>query len=1482
MPVTLEDVSDVLLPRRYQEEIFSRAQGSNVIAALDTGTGKTYISTLLIKWIAARDAGLSKIIVFLVPKVALVEQQGDFIAKQTPLRVTKCCGATAIDLTDRVGWKKELESTDVLVLTAQIFLNILTHSHWSLEKVSLMVFDECHHTRKNHAYNGIMREYFQLPVEKRPKVFGMTASPIWNPRDAVESLATLERNLDAKVIAVRQHVDELMGHAPKPEELMHEYPPPLDIYPAYPNQTLWARLNLEGLPPEIDIPVEKIKTRYDVTYASLGPYGAELFLYMDIKQRIAQMVHRSSAFDIDYISIMYDPEGDIAMHTSLPPMQLPLEVQELQEALNDHKQYFEDEDDPDSLPTMVHLKWCSPKVRELIDILFAHYTSTFQGIVFVEQRHVAACLAKMLSRVPQLSHLIRSRQLIGHGAASLAKTQMKGMVLRTQQDIVKMFREREINLLIATSVAEEGLDFPACDLVIRFDPIQHMVGYLQSRGRARHRTSKFVIMVQQGHAAHMERYRAFSEIEPQLREVYQERDAEKEPGEIDDEPDDPVDIAERERYVVPHTGAVLTYNSAISLLNHLCSLIPHDKFTPVHLPKYSGDFTSTLQLPSSLPLPQEGLNYVGPTKHSKKEAKRAVAFMAVKRLHLLNVFDDYLLPTQSRNSEMNEDGDGRPIPDASKVPDMMQVQVRDPWTRAQTLYLHVVYLDGRRTAGLITGTVLPSVELVCRGTYVSTNEIQRVRFDSREEWRQRRVLEDYMRMGLWWSVTGRGITLPLTCYLVPITHTLQIDWDAIERAVINPYGISDWSSINEEDYFHTLVMCVKEPGRPLLLRTIRTDITPQSVPPEGSREGGFPTYRDYWLHRFTRKGILPEIPEDGPCLEAQLWLRHTSCSYSLDNGADDQLSQSTVPLAMLYPLSLCRRAEISEDIYFTFHVLPELCHRITDVYRARAARAELCLPPIADDLLIQALTLPSTHATFNNQRLETLGDSVLKLANVVHLYNKYPHRHEGQLDTLRRSSVSNRTLLSRAKEHTLERYLTSEPQSVRTWRYTMPPDLDPWTLTPHRSALRSFPRRSLQDCMEAILGASYSTGGMNMALRAGTALGLSFGGPLSWNARYLNSLPEEPVSKLFTGLQEALGYQFRCGTLLLEAATHPSFGSNETSSYQRLEFLGDALLDLVVIKYLYDKFPKANSGQLSWARSRAVCGPTQASIAVRRLGLHKLLLVNNVELSVAISRYVPALEGLTSKEVVRNAWKHDPPKAICDVFESVMGAVLVDSNYNLELAISVAENIMSDLLEVLTPDLPRDPISELMVWVARAGCKKIRFRKHQSRPETKKNDGISILMHEQTVVGPVIAHNLSLAKGLASERARVVLADPNSPYCLSKICDCGKEDSTTQATDESDSSELDDETTQGFAMLAHIVKEELEGSSEYQQAIDEDTSSQSEDDMLEELEVEDMMQVDDISLLSLDAMDDSQHHAEYVLDPSVAPVTASHSPPTID
>lgn len=146
------------------------------------------------------------------------------------------------------------------------------------------------------------------------------------------------------------------------------------------------------------------------------------------------------------------------------------------------------------------------------------------------------------------------------------------------------------------------------------------------------------------------------------------------------------------------------------------------------------------------------------------------------------------------------------------------------------------------------------------------------------------------------------------------------------------------------------------------------------------------------------------------------------------------------------------------------------------------------------------------------------------------------------------------------------------------------------------------------------------------------------------------------------------------------------------------------------MKYLIHKFPKATSGQLSWARSRAVCAPALAAVAIKRLKMHKSALINNVGLSSAISRYVPVLEATSYEDIVDKGWKHEPPKAISDVMESILAAVLVDSAYNYELVEALTESVMSDILEILTPTLRKDPVSDLMIWSSCAGCRRITFR----------------------------------------------------------------------------------------------------------------------------------------------------------------------------
>ncbi|KAI6036993.1 hypothetical protein BKA83DRAFT_4170530 [Pisolithus microcarpus] len=1317
------------MPRKYQEEIFIRAQSSNIIAALDTGSGKTYISVLLIKWIVLQPHARGKVVVFLVPKVALVEQQAAFITSQTPLRVRKFHGRLDLELSDRANWKAAFEGADVVVMTAQIFLNVLTHSHWSIDRVSLIIFDECHHTRKNHAYNGIMREYFQADPAERPKIFGMTASPIWNPKDAEGSLQTLERNLNATV-----HTTLLPDHY------------------LYLNPNLWDTLSYFRSN-DVDIPWDKLLMKYHVTRNSLGPYCADLFIYHDLRPRVSQILYQIESSWKEKLGDPLTLYGEENYGTA------PMDVDDVVNVPKPH------------IP-----------VKALTEVLLEYYTSTFHGIVFL-------ALRRSLEMYRNCEGRSGCAELVGHGgghgsgrhnsgsggtegkAAVSVRADVKGMGLARQQDTVKMFRDGELNLLIATSVAEEGLDFPACDLVIRFDPLHHMVGYVQSRGP--------------GHTAHLSRYTMFQSSEPELKRVYQSREGPTRPGELEE--DDPEDLAVRERYIVSSTGAVLTYGSAIGLINYLCSLIPHDAYTPPPMPKYSGDYAAVLELPASLPLPIDKLEI------RKREAKRAVAFLAVKTLHKLDVFDDYLLPITGSKGRSEYDADGRRLMDVSAIPEILDVQVQEPWTLGPRLRMHVITIDG--------GTELPALELMSEGHTISLRCTDELVFDADEELEKLRMLDDYTKAGIWFCVTGRPITRLMTCFVVPLTEHNCIDFEAMQRVIDEPHGTYDWTGVTEADYDHLM------------------DLTARSVPPPGSREATHATYEDYFVEHWTRKNREAYVPIDCPLIEVHSLPRRPSGLYR--------------PMGRLLDVDALRTHSAPAFLF-----LPRLCRRATDLYRAREARFQLGLPPIADDLLIESTALPTTNAKWNNQRLETLGDSVLKLITTVHIMNKYPHRHEGQLSQLRQSSVSNRTLLARAKEIGLERFLTSEGQNVHVWRYTVPEGEDVLShmLNSYHAVQRSFPRRSLQDCMEATLGAAFLTGGVEMALHAGGALGMSVGSTVPWSVRFSRRPESSPAPPLFLELEAVMGYEFHRGDLLVEAVTHPSFATSSGASYQRMEFLGDAVIDLVVMRHLFQKFPNATSGQLSAARSRAVCGPTLASIAVKRLGLHKHLLINNAELSTAINRHVPLLEMLMPDDVIVKGWKYDPPKALSDVLESLIGAVLIDSAYNFERTAAVVEVVMSDILDVLTTNLPRDPVSELMVWAAIAGCKRIAFQKSQSNAELRRNDSISVVVHDVVVVGPITATNLSLSKGLAAERARILLNDPNFEMNLTRLCDCGKavperpsqtDDSVESAAEET--SDLTDETEEGFATLA-------------KQKLDEDYAPSENEDV----DVEDMEDVEDV------------------------------------
>jgi len=270
-------MSENLTPRLYQLEIVELAKKSNVVAYLDTGAGKAFISILLLRHrqeaaAAAHAAALAAAkpppppwkAIFLAPQVALVEQQAAVLSRHLSARFRKVVGA---DIESWSGdsyisnWRQTLTEIDVLVATPQLMVDMLRHAVvpglWMFDTI---VFDEAHHCKGGHPYNRIM-EYYKLPVplstpanatntgnESRvpasstdasttssspsfislvkPRIFGMSAAPAGagaaKSHLLPKNLALLELNMQSQVVTV---ADRSMVNAvvPQPDLEIEEY-----------------------------------------------------------------------------------------------------------------------------------------------------------------------------------------------------------------------------------------------------------------------------------------------------------------------------------------------------------------------------------------------------------------------------------------------------------------------------------------------------------------------------------------------------------------------------------------------------------------------------------------------------------------------------------------------------------------------------------------------------------------------------------------------------------------------------------------------------------------------------------------------------------------------------------------------------------------------------------------------------------------------------------------------------------------------------------------------------------------------------------------------------------------------------------------------------------------------------------------------------------------------------------------------------------
>ncbi|KAG7269208.1 hypothetical protein CRUP_013210 [Coryphaenoides rupestris] len=224
--------------------------------------------------------------------------------------------------------------------------------------------------------------------------------------------------------------------------------------------------------------------------------------------------------------------------------------------------------------------------------------------------------------------------------------------------VLRKFRAHETNLLIATSIVEEGVDIPKCNLVVRFDLPSEYRSYVQSKGRARAPVSNYIML------ADSERTKTFQEdlktykaIEKILRNKCS-KSAELMEFEVEQVLDDD-DILPPYVLRSEDGGPRVTINTAIGHINRYCARLPSDPFT--HLaPKCKnyevkdGRHQSTLFLPINSPLRAP---VKGPIMSCARLAEKAVALLCCEKLHKIGELDDHLMPVGKETVKYEEELD---------------------------------------------------------------------------------------------------------------------------------------------------------------------------------------------------------------------------------------------------------------------------------------------------------------------------------------------------------------------------------------------------------------------------------------------------------------------------------------------------------------------------------------------------------------------------------------------------------------------------------------------------------------------------------------------------------------------------------------------------------------------------------------------------------------------------------------------------------
>ena len=475
-------------PRIYQTNIFKEILNKNSLVVLPTGLGKTIIALMLIIYHLRKNP--NKKIVFLAPTKPLAEQHKRSIINNTTLKDDEVFVYTGEKSKKKRVEKFKSEEVKVIVATPQTILNDYMQGLIDFKNVSLMIFDEAHRAVGNYDYVLIAKEFMKNNPDGQ--ILALTASPGSNKEKINEML----NNLFIEKVEVRTYKSmDVKPYVKKIRQNWIEVELPNEYKIVSEKIKSLAKKYYEKLKKEVDFlfshEINLILPRFDrITRKDLLDLQNNLKkLANEIKdKKIKESIFKSILLANILIKLFYLKEI-LETQGKSPALDFAYKIVEEARAKTQKSsvELVKDEEFLKLIHLIEKINLEHPKLNKLLEIIKKEMKEDSKFIVFTQFRNTAKLITDFLNK-----NGIKAERFVGKAS----RDGDKGLSQKEQVELIERFKRGEFQVLVATSVAEEGIDIPSVDAVIFYEPVPSEIRAIQRRGRTgRQEEGKVYILI---------------------------------------------------------------------------------------------------------------------------------------------------------------------------------------------------------------------------------------------------------------------------------------------------------------------------------------------------------------------------------------------------------------------------------------------------------------------------------------------------------------------------------------------------------------------------------------------------------------------------------------------------------------------------------------------------------------------------------------------------------------------------------------------------------------------------------------------------------------------------------------------------------------------------------------------------------------------------------------------------------------------------